>query len=102
MRRPSLSGALTAATLANAVIFVVGFYMTIFTRLGPDHLAPLSMPTKIAMAIPIVAALAPAVAWLAPWPVHTPRRRLVVILLPAIYLLFVLWTVVFEFIAYQA
>lgn len=81
-----LKARLTLLTAINVLVLGLGYVMAVFARLGPDYNEP-PPPWYWTVALaPVLALVAPAIAWLAPWPITTPLRRVALASLPILYL----------------
>lgn len=78
----ALAFTLFCLTIADVI---VGMLMVGFAGEGTDRSTPRSLLFWMVVLIPLLAVLAPALAWLGPWPITTPLRRAIICALPIIY-----------------
>ena len=72
-------------TIADVFVLYFGILMMGFAGEGTSRDTPKSLLFWLVVLIPLLALFAPALAWLAPWPITTPRRRAFICALPIVY-----------------
>jgi hypothetical protein len=81
----ALTFTLFCLTIADVIVLYFGMLMIGFAGEGTSRDTPNSLLFWLVVLIPLLAFLAPALAWLTPWPITTPRRRAFACALPILY-----------------
>jgi hypothetical protein len=89
----ALTFTLFCLTIADVIVLYFGVLMLGFAGEGARPGAPKPLLFWLFALIPLAAVLAPAMAWLAPWPLTTPLRRTFTCALPVFYVVALMTTI---------